>query len=86
MRALAAQPAAERVPDPNAFAGLKGARELAPRNLAVLRELYQLRESLARTLDRPPFKILGEETLVRLAQRLPPIRRDWRGSRAARPG
>jgi ribonuclease D len=69
--ALAAQPAVERVPDPNAFAGLKGARDLAPRNLAVLRELYELREALARTLDRPPFKVLGEETLVRLAQAPP---------------
>jgi ribonuclease D len=69
--ALAAQPAAERVPDPNAFATLKGARDLAPRNLAVLRELYELREALARTLDRPPFKIFGEETLVRLAQAPP---------------
>lgn len=69
--ALAAQPASERVPDPNAFGGLKGARDLAPRNLAVLRELYELREALARALDRPPFKILGEETLVRLAQAPP---------------
>jgi ribonuclease D len=69
--ALAAQPATERVTDPDAFANLKGARDLAPRNLAVLRELYELRESLARALDRPPFKILGEETLVRLAQAPP---------------
>jgi ribonuclease D len=65
--ALAALPAVERVQDPNAFAGLKGARDLSPRGLAILRELYELRESLARSMDRPPFKILGEETLVRLA-------------------
>ncbi len=65
--ALAAQPAAERVVDPNAFARLKGARDLPPQNLAILRELYELREQLARAADRPPFKILAEETLVRLA-------------------
>jgi len=69
--ALAALPAVERVPDPNAFAGLKGARDLPPRGLAILRELYELREGLARTMDRPPFKILAEETLVRLAQTPP---------------
>ena len=69
--ALAAQPVAERVQDPNAFAGLKGARDLPPRHLGILRELYQLREQLARATDRPPFKILGEETLVRLAQAPP---------------
>ena len=57
--------------DPNAFARLKGARDLPPQNLAILRELYELREQLARTLDRPPFKILAEETLVRLAQTPP---------------
>ena len=66
--ALAAQPVVQRVQDPNAFAGLKGARDLPPRNLGILRELYELREQLARAIDRPPFKILGEETLVRLAQ------------------
>ena len=69
--ALAAQPVAERVEDPNAFTRLKGARELSPRGLAVLKELYELRERLARTHDRPPFKILSEETLVRLAQAAP---------------
>src|SRR5262249_2870833 len=65
--ALAAQRAVERVVDPNAFVRLKGARDLAPQNLVILRELYDLREQLARTLDRPPFKILAEDTLVRLA-------------------
>ncbi len=69
--ALAAQPVVQRVQDPNAFAGLKGARDLPPRNLGILRELYELREQLARETDRPPFKILGEETLVRLAQAPP---------------
>lgn len=69
--ALAAQPAPERAHDPNAFAGAKGARELGPRGLAVLRELHALRERLARAADRPPFKVLQEETLVRLAQAAP---------------
>ncbi|MBI4636409.1 MAG: HRDC domain-containing protein [Candidatus Rokubacteria bacterium] len=37
----------------------------------MLRELYELRERLARDADRPPFKILSEEILVRLARLLP---------------
>lgn len=69
--ALAAQPVLEPAPDPNAFAGLKGARDLSPRGLGVLRELHELRERLARAADRPPFKILQAETLVRLAQAAP---------------
>ncbi|MBI4635283.1 MAG: HRDC domain-containing protein [Candidatus Rokubacteria bacterium] len=69
--ALAAQPVPERAVDPNAFAALRGARDLSLRGLAVLRELHDLREQLARAADRPPFKILQAETLVRLAQAVP---------------
>lgn len=65
--ALAAEPASSRVPDPDAYARLKGARELGLRGLAILRDLYELRERLARAADRPPFKILGEATLVAIA-------------------
>jgi ribonuclease D len=65
--ALAAQPVAERPSDPTAYAGLKGARDLSPRGLAMLRELYELRETLARRLDRPPFKVFNDDALVRLA-------------------
>jgi len=69
--ALAAQPITERVADPDTYARLRGAWQLPPRNLAALRELYELRERLARAADRPPFKILSDETLVGLARALP---------------
>jgi ribonuclease D len=69
--ALAAQIIPERTPDPDAWMHLKGARDLSARGLATLRELYELRESLARAADRPPFKILSEEILVELAKTLP---------------
>jgi ribonuclease D len=69
--ALAAQPAPERPVDPDAWLGVKGARDLPPRGLAAMRELFALREQLARSADRPPFKILGEDVLLRIAQALP---------------
>jgi len=69
--ALAVQPVPERTDDADAWARLKGARELAPRGLAVLHDLYDLRERLALAADRPPFKILGDATLVQLATQLP---------------
>ena len=72
--ALAAQPVAERVTDPAAYAGLKGARDLSARGRAILRELYELRETLARRLARPPFKVLNDDVLVRLAVAVPPDR------------
>lgn len=69
--ALAAEPAPERVPDPQAFLRLKGARDLSPRGQAVLRALYELRERLSLAADRPPFKILPEASLVAIAQASP---------------
>lgn len=69
--ALAAQPPIERITDANAFLGVKGARDLPARELAVLRELYALREELALAVDRPPFKVLSEEILLALAKWAP---------------
>jgi ribonuclease D len=69
--ALAAQPAPERPVDPDPWLGVKGARDLTPRGRAVLRELWALREDLARAADRPPFKIISEDTLLRVAQAIP---------------
>jgi ribonuclease D len=69
--ALAAQPAPERPVDPDAWLGVKGARDLSPLGMAILRELWALREQLARAADRPPFKILNEDTLLRVAQTIP---------------
>jgi ribonuclease D len=69
--ALAAQIVPERVVDPDAYLGVKGARELSARGLAILRELWALRESLARAADRPPFKILSEDILLAIARAAP---------------
>ena len=69
--ALAADPPVDRVVDPDAYLGLKGARALPPPALAILRELHELREQLALAADRPPFKVLSEETLVALAKAAP---------------
>jgi ribonuclease D len=69
--ALAAEAMPERPVDPDAFFRLKGARDLKPRQLGILKALWTLRERLARSADRPPFKILGDTTLVALAVAAP---------------
>lgn len=69
--ALAALDVPEKPQDPDAYLWLKGAKDLDGRGLAILRELSQAREKLALELDRPPFRILGHETLVLLAARQP---------------
>jgi ribonuclease D len=50
---------------------IKGARKLDPSALAILRELYLARDKRAREMDRPPFKVLGNRTLMDIAERKP---------------
>jgi len=50
---------------------IKGARKLEPKALSVLRELYLLRDKRARAIDRPPFKVLGNRTLLEIAENQP---------------
>jgi len=57
--------------DPTGFWRIPNARQLEPQRAGVLQELYSLREQLARQADRPPFKILGDKTLMAVAQTLP---------------
>lgn len=85
--AVAALPAAQRRQEPNAYQKIKGARDLGPRGLAILRELFLWREQLAEKIDRPPFKVMQPTTLLELAehprgrdelQRLPELRRQPR--------
>lgn len=54
--------------DPEAFRKLKGARELDPRGLAVLRELFLYREERARAINRPVFMVLPDLLLIRLGK------------------
>jgi len=57
--------------DPEGFWRLRGARTLQPHELAVLREVYLWRDEQARQLNRPPFKVLGDDVIVLLSQRQP---------------
>jgi ribonuclease D len=69
--ALAALSVPDRREDPDAYLWLKGTKDLDRRGLGVLRELHRARERLALAFDRPPFMIVGHETLVLLAVRRP---------------
>ncbi|MBA3014814.1 MAG: HRDC domain-containing protein [Proteobacteria bacterium] len=53
------------------FLRFKGASRLPPRTLAVLEELLHFRDEQARRMDRPPFKVVGNETLAELATKRP---------------
>lgn len=66
--ALASLPPAAKRTGPDEFRRIKGAAKLSRRQQAVLRELYLWREARAAAADRPPFKIVGPELLLGLAE------------------
>ena len=53
------------------FLRLKGARDLSRRELAVLREVANWRDSVAAQLDRATFRVMGNEVLFEIARRAP---------------
>jgi ribonuclease D len=61
----------ERSFDKLGYLRIKGARNLDPIALSVLRELYLVRDRRAREIDRPAFKVLGNRTLLEIAERRP---------------
>jgi len=60
-----------RVFDPEGWRKMKGARELDLAGGAVLRALWVAREERASALDRPPFKVMPEQSMVEVARRRP---------------
>jgi ribonuclease D len=64
-------PPAEHTFDPDGFWSIDKRNELSSREMAILRELYLMREDFARRKNRPPFKIMGNKTLLELARFAP---------------
>lgn len=59
-----------------AYMRTKGARDLTPRGLAILRELHEWREGVARERDQATFRILGNQALLEMSASPPPDVRD----------
>ena len=53
------------------FLRFRGAGRLAPRDLAVLEELLQLRRDIAHKKDRPLFKVFSNKSLLTVVQQRP---------------
>jgi ribonuclease D len=70
-----------REPTVKAFAAgdwgrIKGSRDLSTGEQAVLAELYRVRYDHASRIDRPLFKVIGNDTMLRLARAKPRGSRD----------
>lgn len=57
--------------DPEGFWGLCRPKDLSPRQAAVLRELYILRDELAQNHDQPSHKLITNKALLKLATTSP---------------
>jgi ribonuclease D len=68
---IAAVEPRERVFDADGWRRIRGARELDTHGRALLRLLFLLREERAKALDRPPFKVLADQTMLEIARRRP---------------
>lgn len=53
--------------DPSGFWSINGVRELSPKQQAIVKELWIYRNSKAEQLDRPPFKVFDDRTIIELA-------------------
>jgi len=58
------------------FWKLRGARDLSPEKAAVLKSVFEFRESRAEAQDRPPFKVVSHSALVEIAQSCPNSRNE----------
>lgn len=58
-------------PRADAFWRVKGARDLTSAQATILHALFAYREQQAERIDRPPFMVMGEATLMELARRAP---------------
>lgn len=54
-----------------AFLRVKGARDLTPRGLAVLRELHSWREGVAKERDQATFRVVSNQALLVLSAQAP---------------
>lgn len=50
---------------------MNGSHDLTAQQLSVLKELCAYRDAQARRADRPPFKVLGNNMLIEIAQKCP---------------
>ncbi len=60
-----------RPPEPRTLWQLKQIRTADENDLGVLQAIWEWREKFARQADRPPFKVLSENTMIVLSQKRP---------------
>ena len=60
--------------EPEPWRRMKNLSGLDRRSLAIIRDLHAWRDALAREADKPPFKIIGNDSLIDIAKEKPQSR------------
>jgi ribonuclease D len=55
---------------------VKGAQKFTDRQLTILQQLCSWRETQAKQMDRPPFKVIDDKRLIAITQTLPETHKD----------
>jgi len=63
----------------DAFLRIKGARDLTPRGLAILRELHKWREEVGRERDQATFRVLSNQAMLEMGLKAPTTTGELRG-------
>ena len=74
--ALTTVPASEHHFDPDGYWNINVARNFSRPQMAVLRELYLLREKIAEQRDRPPFKVFTDNLMADIVKAAPTTLRE----------
>ena len=71
--------------DPDGYHKIREGRSLPTDTRCILKALYAVRDDVSREVDLPPFKVLSNQAMVKMAQRAPTslgaVRDNWRGPR-----
>ncbi|QJX45777.1 ribonuclease D [Hymenobacter taeanensis] len=62
-----------------------GKYRIMPNELPLFRDLYMLRDQIARDLDRPPYMIFANDRLAELVRDTPRNLNDWKAARGLHP-
>ncbi len=67
------------------YQDVKGVSRLNPKELSVFKELYKLREGVAKRLDRPVHYVISNRVLKQLSENPPSSEKEWRSLKGVHP-
>ncbi|AYA35618.1 hypothetical protein D3Y59_00245 [Hymenobacter oligotrophus] len=71
--------------DERPYLRIAGKYRIQPHELPLFRDLYLLRDQVAKELDRPPYMVFSNDRLSELVRDTPRSTNDWRAARGLHP-